>query len=66
MQRHRAVYGKVSDDEDGSCVVPQNIIPRLQPEFFDSPFFRRLHIQRESQLYAEMPMSEWVLTQRLM
>ncbi|EIN07736.1 hypothetical protein PUNSTDRAFT_126687 [Punctularia strigosozonata HHB-11173 SS5] len=47
LQQVEAVYGKAEDEEDGASASPHgNLIPKLQPEFFDSPFFRRLHIQR--------------------
>ena len=46
----RAVYGKTIDEDGGLFTAPTlspGIIPKLQPEFFSSPFFRRLHIQRQ-------------------
>lgn len=46
---HRAVYGKTSPDESSlhSVVTPPSVTPRIRPEFFESSFFRRFHIQRE-------------------
>jgi len=48
LQQVEAVYGQNSGDEDSLHLVnpPRSIIPRLQPEFFSSPFFHRFHIQR--------------------
>ena len=44
----RAVFGKVPSEQASlrSVTPPQNVIPRLAPEFFDSPFFWRFQIQR--------------------
>lgn len=44
----RAVYGKVPPEHASlrSVTPPQTVIPRLAPEFFDSPFFWRFQIQR--------------------
>ena len=50
LSASRAVYGKTIDEDGGLFTAPTlspGIIPKLQPEFFSSPFFRRLHIQRQ-------------------
>ncbi|KAI0637085.1 hypothetical protein C8Q77DRAFT_1050404 [Trametes polyzona] len=48
LQKVEAVYGKsTSGDGDLHSVnTPRSVIPQLKPEFFRSPFFHRLHIQR--------------------
>ncbi|KAH9039040.1 hypothetical protein EDB84DRAFT_1478375 [Lactarius hengduanensis] len=48
LQQVEAVYGKSMDEEGGLFTAPTlspGLIPKLQPEFFSSPFFRRFHIQ---------------------
>ncbi|KAH9180309.1 hypothetical protein EDB89DRAFT_2062044 [Lactarius sanguifluus] len=48
LQQVEAVYGKSIDEDGGLFTAPTlspGLIPRLQPEFFSSPFFRRFHIQ---------------------
>ncbi|OCH95495.1 hypothetical protein OBBRIDRAFT_788050 [Obba rivulosa] len=48
LQQVEAVYGKNAPEENSlhSVTPPRSIIPKLRPEFFSSPFFRRLNIQR--------------------
>lgn len=48
LQQVEAVYGKTSPDESSlhSVVTPPSVTPRIRPEFFESSFFRRFHIQR--------------------
>lgn len=48
--RCRAVYGKAPLELDAlrSATPPPSVIPRLAPEFFDSAFFARFQVQRES------------------
>lgn len=48
LQQVEAVYGQNSADENAlhNVTPPRSCIPRLRPEFFSSPFFRRFHIQR--------------------
>ncbi|CCM06228.1 uncharacterized protein FIBRA_08474 [Fibroporia radiculosa] len=52
LQQVEAVYGQSSGDENSIHTVtpPRSVIPRLRPEFFSSPFFRRFHIQRKHPL----------------
>ncbi|KAI0664923.1 hypothetical protein C8Q70DRAFT_1060822 [Cubamyces menziesii] len=48
LQKVEAMYGKTTVAEGDLHTVspPRNVIPQLKPEFFNSPFFRRFHIQR--------------------
>ncbi|KAI0957620.1 hypothetical protein AcW1_005952 [Taiwanofungus camphoratus] len=48
LQQVEAVYGQSANDENSlhSVNPPRSVIPKLKPEFFGSPFFHRLHIQR--------------------
>ncbi|KZT11413.1 uncharacterized protein LAESUDRAFT_269015 [Laetiporus sulphureus 93-53] len=48
LQQVEAVYGQNSSDEGSlhSVPSPRSVIPRLRPEFFNSPFFHRFHTQR--------------------
>ncbi|KIP09099.1 hypothetical protein PHLGIDRAFT_126553 [Phlebiopsis gigantea 11061_1 CR5-6] len=48
LQQAEAVFGKVPSEQASlrSVTPPQNVIPRLAPEFFDSRFFWRFQIQR--------------------
>ncbi|EMD38493.1 hypothetical protein CERSUDRAFT_113664 [Gelatoporia subvermispora B] len=48
LQQVEAVYGKNAPEENSlhSVAPPRSIIPKLRPEFFSSPFFRRFGIQR--------------------
>ncbi|THH33868.1 hypothetical protein EUX98_g216 [Antrodiella citrinella] len=48
LQQVEAVYGKINP-EDASvhhAPPPPAVIPKLRKEFFDSPFFRRFHVQK--------------------
>ncbi|KAF8275264.1 hypothetical protein EI94DRAFT_1560073 [Lactarius quietus] len=48
LQQVEAVYGKSIDEDGGLFTAPTlspGLIPKLQPEFFSSPFFRRFQIQ---------------------
>jgi hypothetical protein len=51
LQQAEALYGKVQPGEEEDILLtgpmpPSNVTPMLKPEFFDSPFWRRLHVQR--------------------
>ncbi|KAI0079977.1 hypothetical protein K474DRAFT_438548 [Panus rudis PR-1116 ss-1] len=48
LQQVEAVYGKTSADDSSlhAVIPPPTVIPKIRPEFFNSSFFRRFHIQR--------------------
>ncbi|KAJ3551148.1 hypothetical protein NM688_g4889 [Phlebia brevispora] len=48
LQQAEAVFGKVPPEEAAlrSVTPPPSVIPRLAPEFFESPFFWTIQIQR--------------------
>ncbi|GBE82350.1 hypothetical protein SCP_0407340 [Sparassis crispa] len=48
LQQVEAVYGQNASEDSSlhSVSAPQSVIPGLKDEFFSSPFFHRLHIQR--------------------
>lgn len=48
LQQVEAVYGKTLDEDSDLYQPPAltpNLIPRLRPEFFSSPFYSRFHVQ---------------------
>lgn len=46
----RAVYGKMNPEDISvhHAPPPPAVIPKLRKEFFDSPFFRKFHVQSTS------------------
>ncbi|TFY59031.1 hypothetical protein EVJ58_g6036 [Rhodofomes roseus] len=48
LQQVEAVYGQNAGEESSlhSVTPPRSVIPRLRPEFFNSPFFHRFYTQR--------------------